>query len=180
MYYADYLNQRLIVLTPKVASSSLKWSIKRSSLARFLEFPTTPAEAIDHGLKPYLWAVRQPLDRVFSFNAMPYRTEHGIHESDEVFVARLLNGEYDDNNHVTLQSLWLPEGTAEHEIRFETLQSDYQRLAALFNWPELPHKNRGPGVPWQDRFNALTDAMKQGLVDRYLPDFERFGYAAPR
>lgn len=180
MYYADYLAERYIALVPKVASISLQWAIKRSRISHYLRFPITLDQVFFEGLSPYLWTVRNPFDRIFSFNDMPFRTRSKKNESDEVFVARLLNGEYDNNFHVKLQSILLPPGQAEHEIRFETLQADFARLAPVLGWPLLPHRNRGSGVPWLTRFNALPDPMKDGLVTRYRPDCERFGYDTPR
>ena len=77
--------------------------------------------------------------------------------------------------HFRLQSTLLPAGRLHLLGRMETFDTDLDRLLSIIGAPHAarPRLNASPTTPPE-----LTGAERALLIDRYAPDFARFGYEA--
>lgn len=179
MYYIDYKSGIGWISVLKAASNSLLAALRYSRLGYAIAGgQRSKAEAMNSGVRFYS-AIRHPLARIIEFNKTPLRVYAGKAEPDDVYLSRVIAGEYDHNPHIILQNDIIV-GEPIFIVRFENLQADYSALCALVDgYGALSHRNPGDGLPWEEKFLALPVDLQNALVEKVMPDLERFGYVRP-
>ncbi|MGE0367044.1 MAG: hypothetical protein AB7Q00_15050 [Phycisphaerales bacterium] len=179
MYYLDRGQGLGLIIPPKTASNSLLAALRHSRLGYAIAGGARQRGEAEASGCAFYASIRHPLARIIEFNRTPMRVAAGRAEDYPVFAQRVIAGDYDANPHVMLQSGMLI-GEPVYIIRFEHLHADYSALCALVDGHgELPHRNPGDGIPWEEKYLALPVDLQNALAEKVMPDLERFGYVRP-
>lgn len=146
--WIDHANKTRLVLMPKVASTSMRYTLSA------WKSKVTLAEAPEFDDYLTIAFVRHPFDRLWSAfhdpSAFGRYSDHP--RSWESFVNEMVIGVNPAamNPHVRPQSLLLRDLRVDMLGRFDSLERDWDSVREVTSWPKLRHDRQGPARPaWQ-------------------------------
>jgi hypothetical protein len=190
-------NEAIFIHVPKCAGTSLKQALEHCGFRKILLdldvedvrtgfFRLGTAARMQRHLDPDFWrrsvkfaVCRNPYDRLVSAWSF-CRAGGQLDAPFDYFVRNMASYRaYWVEWHCTMPQLQhlLIDGVpvADHVLRFERLDEDFEVIRRLLGRPDLrlPYANRSPHAPYQEHY---TRELQDLAFEHFAPDFAYFGY----